>query len=52
MENKYKYFKRDDYSWYHGSEIIKDSTVDDKWYILTEEVDGTLRLNIIDYNNL
>lgn len=42
----------DDYSWYHGSEIIKDSTVDDKWYILTEEVDGTLRLNIIDYNNL
>lgn len=42
----------DDYSWYHGSEIIKDGTVDDKWYILTEEVDGTLRLNIIDYNNL
>ena len=42
----------DDYSWYNGSEIISDSIVNDKWYILTEEVDGTLRLNIVDYNNL
>ena len=41
-----------DDSTYNGSEIITDSIVDDKWYILTEEFDGTLRLNIIDYNNL
>lgn len=41
-----------DDSIYNGSEIITDSIIDDKWYILTEEFDGTLRLNVIDYNNL
>lgn len=42
----------DDYSGYNGSDIISDSIIDDKWYILTEKFDGTLQLNVIDYNNL